>query len=679
MIEANHRFAGWKSMSLSTKLNLAQSVVLILLMAVAVFIQSLLLFRALEERNVRHLQQINHANMDTISAFGEDMTNQAERLGGAFASYFPDHFHLEMSSAVPTLRHGERVLNGDMSDVDHFFQFTNSVATIFVLQGENFIRVATSVKKENGERAIGTRLDTDHPGRALLLRGEPYTGKATLFGRDYMTHYRPVKDESERVIGALFIGFDFTEALNNLRQRILDDRIGETGYSYVLDATGKNKGTLLIHPTAAGINLLDSKDSNGKFFVREMLENKQGLIYYDWINKERGEMVPRLKIVAYTYYDRWGWILAAGSYLDEFTSEARLVRNQSIVVVSVMVPLLLLLMFVNTRRWVARPLAEAVSLSERIANGNLTVQFSVQTGDEIGRLLDALGHMARRLRDIISHIHQAAEQLVTQARQLTETSRAVATGSEEQSSAAMSMAAALEQMTASIGTVSQHADAANQLSSQSGQVSENGVKVMHQTVDGMGKIADTVKHSSQTVEQLGKQSEEISAIVSTIKGIAEQTNLLALNAAIEAARAGEQGRGFAVVADEVKKLAERTASSTQEISGMILRIQSGTQEAVRGMETGVQLVEQGAQLAKVAGQSVGDIQESANQVVKAVSAISHALQEQNETGLEIARNVERIAQQAEKNSQRSQTAAGAATELETLALSLSDRIKLFQI
>ncbi|MEI6413363.1 MAG: methyl-accepting chemotaxis protein [Pseudomonadota bacterium] len=678
MTNAGHRFAGWQRASLSAKLNLVQAVVLIVLMAGATWIQSSLLFKALEERNVKQLEQINHSIVSMIAAFGDNLNQRAERRDREFASYFSGHFRLEMggSGAEPKLHYGERILNGDTGDVDRFSSFSECVATIFVRHNETFLRIATSVKKENGERAIGTSLDRDHPARVLLLRGESYTGRATLFGRDYMTHYRAIKDEGGQVIGALFIGFDFTDALEHLRREVLNQKVGETGYPYVMEGTGKNLGQLVIHPKLTGKNVIDTQDANGKFLFREMANHRQGILRYYW--KNPGEDAPRLKVVTYASYDRWGWLVASGSYSDEFTREAATIRTQSFGVIALVVPILLGFMAFNTRRWVARPLSGAVKLSKRIAEGDLTVEIAAQSGDEIGQLLDAMDHMVQSLRDIISHIRQAAEQLVSQAGQLAETSRAVAAGSEEQSEAAMSMAASLEQMTASVATVSQHANDASHLSAQSGQVSENGAKVMHQTVAGMERIADTVKRSSQTVETLGKQSEEISAIVSTIKGIADQTNLLALNAAIEAARAGEQGRGFAVVADEVKKLAARTSASTQEISGMILRIQSGTQEAVRGMETGVQLVEQGAGLANAAGRSVGEIQVSARQVVEAVAAISHALQEQSTASLDIARNVERIAQQAEKNSQRSQTAAGSAGELEGLAIGLGDRIKRFR-
>ena len=212
----------------------------------------------------------------------------------------------------------------------------------------------------------------------------------------------------------------------------------------------------------------------------------------------------------------------------------------------------------------------------------------------------------------------------------------------------------------------------------SGRISQSGASVIGSAIQEMGNIAGTVRASSEAVAQLGNQSQQIASIVNVIREIADQTNLLALNAAIEAARAGEQGRGFAVVADEVRKLAERTTQSTLEIAGMVGQIQAGANNAVSSMDVGVSQVEAGVNLASQAGDSIAQIKDGAGRVDAAVISISDALREQTAASQDIARNVEQIACQAENNHNQALATSTAAAELENLARQLRQSIARFK-
>jgi methyl-accepting chemotaxis protein len=234
-------------------------------------------------------------------------------------------------------------------------------------------------------------------------------------------------------------------------------------------------------------------------------------------------------------------------------------------------------------------------------------------------------------------------------------------------------------MTASIDQISEHARTAQQVSVESGSLSEQGGRIVDDTAREMECIADTVNESARIIEQLGKHSESISAIVNVIKEIADQTNLLALNAAIEAARAGEQGRGFAVVADEVRKLAERTTKSTTEISDMIGAIQQGTKGAVDSMKSGVTRVAEGVTLSRRAGESIAKIQQGTQEVRQSVGDISNAMSEQSLASNEIARGVEHIAQMAERNSVDVRTTADTVLRLEQMASTLQTEVKRFRV
>ena len=192
-------------------------------------------------------------------------------------------------------------------------------------------------------------------------------------------------------------------------------------------------------------------------------------------------------------------------------------------------------------------------------------------------------------------------------------------------------------------------------------------------------LASSVKESAEIIQKLGTQSDTISAIVSTIKDIAEQTNLLALNAAIEAARAGEQGRGFAVVADEVRKLAERTASATKDIANMIGQTQQSVGSAVTSMGASVNKVGDGVNLAKQAGTSIAQIKKGSSHVVSVVNDISNSLKEQSLASNDIAQHVERVSQMAEENRAASSGAAQSAQHLQELAASLSGAVGRFKV
>ncbi|OFZ96604.1 MAG: hypothetical protein A2Z44_06840 [Betaproteobacteria bacterium RBG_19FT_COMBO_58_11] len=234
-------------------------------------------------------------------------------------------------------------------------------------------------------------------------------------------------------------------------------------------------------------------------------------------------------------------------------------------------------------------------------------------------------------------------------------------------------------MTVSIDQVAEHARDAQNISQSSSELSTRGSDVILKVVEDMRGIAETVHESSAIIEGLGQQSDHIYSIVQAIKEIADQTNLLALNAAIEAARAGEQGRGFAVVADEVRKLAERTTRSTEEIATMIQKIQGGTKQAVASMGVGVERVNQGVSLAGQAGDAIRQIQTGAQRVGVAVTDISSAIKEQSIASAEIARNVEHVAQMSDENHAATQDNAKTALNLEELAMSLQGAVEKFKV
>ncbi|MCF5640425.1 methyl-accepting chemotaxis protein, partial [Pseudomonas syringae] len=318
----------------------------------------------------------------------------------------------------------------------------------------------------------------------------------------------------------------------------------------------------------------------------------------------------------------------------------------------------------------------AIDAATAIANGKLDTVIDTSSHDELPKAFD---RMQNRLREMIQQISQAANQLVLAVQQISGASEQLSGAIQEQSTAASAMAATIEELTVSIHHVSENADEAHQIASRSGDQSKEGALVIENTLSSMNGIAKTVQHSSAQVADLGQHSEHISSIISVIQGIADQTNLLALNAAIEAARAGEQGRGFAVVADEVRLLAQNTGKSTKEIAGMIEKIQAGVRETVDSMRSGVLEVNNGVEMASTAGSAIIEIRDSSNKVLQVVDQISFALREQTAASQDVARNVERSAQMAEQNNMSVQELLKTSGGLKALATSLQQEVSKFQI
>ncbi|WP_374512513.1 methyl-accepting chemotaxis protein [Niveibacterium sp.] len=328
-------------------------------------------------------------------------------------------------------------------------------------------------------------------------------------------------------------------------------------------------------------------------------------------------------------------------------------------------------------------IVEQISLfsteARRMAAGDLTARVPETTRDEMSQLVRSFNDMADAFSALIRKTREGADRVTQASQEMARSASEISVASQQEADAASSMAASVEQMTVGITHISSSADDAGNVATEAGRLSNEGAAVVTRVVSEVRGVADAVAHAAEVVEELGRHSDEISKIVGVIKEVADQTNLLALNAAIEAARAGEQGRGFAVVADEVRKLAERTAKSTQEITTMIDAIQRGTRSAVESMKTGVERVEQGVGLTEEAGVSMQAIHRGAGQVTQAVTDISMALREQSSAATELAQRVEQIAQMAEETSASVADNAGTARHLEALAEELQAEIRHFKL
>ncbi|MEI6209755.1 MAG: methyl-accepting chemotaxis protein [Desulfuromonadales bacterium] len=330
-------------------------------------------------------------------------------------------------------------------------------------------------------------------------------------------------------------------------------------------------------------------------------------------------------------------------------------------------------------RSIGLPLNTLAGQARQVADGDLRVNITHRSGDEVGELSEACRIMVESLRSTISKVSDTSNQVAAASNQLHSTAEHIATGAEEVAAQAGSVATASEEMSATSGDIAQNCQMAAEGAQRASQSASAGAEVVERTVVVMGEIAQKVQETAKTVAGLGARSDQIGAIIGTIEDIADQTNLLALNAAIEAARAGEQGRGFAVVADEVRALAERTTRATREIGEMIKAIQYETKNAVTAMELGVRQVEAGTEEAEKSGQALQEILQQVNDVAMQINQVATAAEEQTATTSEISSNMMQITEVVQQTSRGAHESATAAAQLNGNAEELQRLVHQFKL
>jgi methyl-accepting chemotaxis protein len=328
---------------------------------------------------------------------------------------------------------------------------------------------------------------------------------------------------------------------------------------------------------------------------------------------------------------------------------------------------------------IVAPINEGVKILEKMSSGDLTVRITSDYKGDHQLIKNSINGVAVSLSKALNDVSEAISATASASNQISSSTEEMAAGASEQTQQATEVAGGVEEMTRTILENTKNASHAAEAAKKAGDKAVEGGSVVKETIEGMNRIADVVRKSADTVQELGKSSDQIGEIVQVIDDIADQTNLLALNAAIEAARAGEQGRGFAVVADEVRKLAERTTKATKEIAGMIKQIQKDTGNAVESMGEGTEEVERGKTLANKAGESLKEIVEESQHVVDIVTQVAAASEEQSSAAEQISKNIEGISSVTQQSAAGTQQIAHAAEDLNRLTLNLESLIEQFNI
>jgi methyl-accepting chemotaxis protein-2 (aspartate sensor receptor) len=567
-----------------------------------------------------------------IRLYDKAVSAEVERYMTLFSSFLPTDFTLDDAQkvdigglATPTFKAGDKPINLDFSIPDQFLERSGAIATVFARTGDDFVRVTTSLKKQNGERAIGTLLDRKSPAYVPMLGGKRFIGMASLFGKQYITEYKPVTDPSGRVIGALFVGVDVTPEIAALQQNIRDLTVGQNGYFFVVDASnGPNRGKLLVHPGvggAGGAATLPADERIAPF--KQMLDAKEGRLSFDApdiADAPDPKVHGGAKEIVFRTVPEWQWLIGGIAYRDELLADVRTTRNHFLLIGLLVIAAFVAVLLFAVAKLVSRPLAELTHASERIAAGDLSVRLATTREDDVGRLMIAIDGIATGLARIVTQVRSASADMSDGTGRIAAGSSDISLRIATQASSLEETAASMEQITSTVQQNAANTAQADQLVASASDAARAGGEAVGRVVATMGEIDASAR--------------KISDITSVIEGIAFQTNILALNAAVEAARAGEHGRGFAVVASEVRGLAQRSAAAVKEIEALVAesvgRVADGYRiaEEARGTMDGI--VERVARVNAIIGEiSVASREQSSGieQVNLAVAQIGEATQQ----------------------------------------------------
>ena len=634
--------------SILVKVSAIIALVLAICMACFVFYTSNVLEREIKEGVKTTVRQNVALAMDTVELFDEDNEDNAklsmhilkEALGNIRTTGQTQK--TENDEALEIVSDKMGLLNNDHEISDKIKKLTNGgIPTIFARSGNEFAAVSTSLLLDNGSRALGMLNKTIYP---KMMNKETYVGPLNIFGRNYMCVYEPVIEKGE-VVAVLFIGYDFTEGLEDLEKTMAQMKLGEHGYFSIYN-TKTNK--FEIHPTQAGKEI----SSDVKAAMDKIVKTKEGVELANTGGVER--------IVAFEPFDKLNWIVLGSAVTDDFLTPLKVV-SKNFIIASIIVTLLLIVVCIFLlKKMVANPI-DRLGANLNAITSDFTIKIPIYGKDEIAKISNDINNFIERIRALISDTKHLSSENSSVANELSSTS--LQTGKR------------VEESTQIVEETNQRCKSMQESMKESLSIAQAGkddlqkasthIKTATDAIKALSsQIVDSANVESQMagkIEQLSRDAEQVKSVLVVINDIADQTNLLALNAAIEAARAGEHGRGFAVVADEVRQLAERTQKSLTEINATINVIVQAINDSSEQMGINSKQIQELTHVASDVEKTINNMSATMNNAIamsdktmqdyiatgKNVNEIMDGISEINQISSENARSVEEIASAAE--------------------------------
>ena len=614
--------------------------------------------------------------------------NRVRRNSSQFIKSLPDKVTVEDkliqtgATELPTVKLGKEVMNANPRLLEDFRARAGVDAAFLMRYKGELYRVSSLLKTPDGKSTNGTIIPKGDAQEKAYATGVETSSMVERDGRYYASHLVPVKDEKGNMIAAITVRAELTADMADFKKILSSVKIGNTGYLYAFrPKNDDDAGVFTVHPKFEGKTIKEAFGGNSVYTaIKEIAKLKKGTLHFDMPDAtDGGKLKDRLSV--FMEIPSWGWVVGGGSFMDEFLVESRALRNQliieSVLAAALLVGLIYGLIMMSLKR--IRPVLAAM---ERQGAGDLTARVegvAEKSNNEFDVLARRFNQTGGEIQTLMGNLAGAVKRISGSSDELERAAGEIARSTSQQSEAAASMAASVEELTVSISHVADSASDATVSTNAAKEASTEGGKIIHDSITEMRRIAEGINGSAAQINQLGERSRQISGIIKVIGEIAGQTNLLALNAAIEAARAGEQGRGFAVVADEVRKLSERTGASAQEISQMISSIQAETENAVQRMNNVAREMTGGVDLVQNVGTSLEKIDARTRDTTTLAGQIATAVNEQKVASEDIARRLESIAQAAEENSALTGNNRETAQNLRQCAGELQGQIARFTI
>nr|WP_107953780.1 Cache 3/Cache 2 fusion domain-containing protein [Campylobacter concisus] len=636
--------------SILVKVSATIATVLAVSMTCFVVYTSNILEREIKDGVLTTVEQNVQLAMNTVKLFEKDNVSSAELIMSVFKEMIGKiSTNHQMSKTdkyeAIDLISQNGILNNNYDILDKFNKATKGgISTIFAKSGDNFLRVSTSVTKADGSRAVGTMIDKNGQAYKNIINKERYIGVVNLFGRNYMSIYDPIIENNE-VIGILFVGYDPTEGLNNMKKTFSEMKLGKHGYFSLYNT---KTGKFDFHPTKANQEL----SSELKTTMDNIVKKGKGIepIIIDGVDC----------IVAFESFDKLDWMVLGSAVTDDFLTPLKVV-SKNFIIASIIVTLLLIAvsMFL-LKKMVANPI-DRLGTNLNAITSDFTIKIPIYGKDEIAKISKDINDFIERIRVLISDTKHLSSENSSVANELSSTSlqtgKRVEKSTEIVEETNQRCKVMQENMKESLAVAQAGKDDLQKASTHIKTATEAIRSLSSQIIDS----ANVENQMADKIDQLSRDAEQVKSVLVVINDIADQTNLLALNAAIEAARAGEHGRGFAVVADEVRQLAERTQKSLTEINATINVIVQAINDSSEQMGINSKQIQELTHVASDVEKTINVMSETMNNAIvmsdktmqdyivtgKNVNEIMEGISNINQISSENARSVEEIASAAE--------------------------------